>query len=148
LEGLRMENVEIFYGYLKCFMDIWNIYGHLGYFMTIWYISWWFGTVFPVWVSCNKKNLATMATTTKPFMMQSWSSKIFQNFLYVGIQITLTQISGLIVYGHTFIYGVRGNCNLFVYKHICSKSTKIHRFTTFVCIAYIHTIRLHIFIPR
>jgi hypothetical protein len=40
----------------KCWNILWPFgifYGHLGYFKTIWYI-------FPVWVSCAKKNLATL----------------------------------------------------------------------------------------
>jgi hypothetical protein len=43
---LRLENVDIFYA-------IGIFYGRAGYFMTIWYI-------FPVLVSCIKKNLATL----------------------------------------------------------------------------------------
>jgi hypothetical protein len=54
-----LRTFGIFYHHLNYFTDIWDIlspfelfYGHLGYFMTIWYI-------FPVLVSCTKKNLAT-----------------------------------------------------------------------------------------
>jgi hypothetical protein len=43
--GFRFENVDIFYGHLEYFTDIWNIlrtfgifYGHSGNFMTVWYI--------------------------------------------------------------------------------------------------------------
>jgi hypothetical protein len=36
------------------------------YFMVIWNILWLFGLVFPVLVSCTKKNLATLKATTKP----------------------------------------------------------------------------------
>jgi hypothetical protein len=41
-----MENVDIFYGHFE----------YLGHFMTIWYI-------FPVLVSCTKKNLAALLYT-------------------------------------------------------------------------------------
>jgi hypothetical protein len=41
-------------------MAIWDIYRYLGYFMTICYILCSFGTFFPVWVSCTKKDLATL----------------------------------------------------------------------------------------
>jgi hypothetical protein len=56
LEGLRLENVYIFYGHLECLMDIFDILWPSGtfYFMFIWYI-------FPFFlVSCTKKNLATL----------------------------------------------------------------------------------------
>jgi hypothetical protein len=46
---------------LMYFMTIWNILQTLRYFMTIWYTLYSFGTFFPVLVSCNKKNLATLA---------------------------------------------------------------------------------------
>jgi hypothetical protein len=52
-QGLRLKNVDIFYG-------------HLEYFMDIWYILWPFGTFcvhlvhFTVLVSSAKKNLATL----------------------------------------------------------------------------------------
>jgi hypothetical protein len=55
LEGLRWENVAIFYGHLEYVFD-----GHLGYFMTLWYILCSFGKFFPVLVPCTKKNLATL----------------------------------------------------------------------------------------
>jgi hypothetical protein len=58
LEGLRRENVEIFYGHLEYFTAIWNIlrpfgifYGHLEYFTAIWCLLCSFGTFFPVLVS-------------------------------------------------------------------------------------------------
>jgi hypothetical protein len=51
--GLRLENVDIFYGNLEYFMDKWDISDHLVYFLFIWYI-------FPVLVSSTKKNLATL----------------------------------------------------------------------------------------
>jgi hypothetical protein len=58
-EGLRLENVYIFYGYLEYFMEIWDI-------------LWSFGTFcirlvhfFPVLVSCSKKNLATLLRILK-----------------------------------------------------------------------------------
>jgi hypothetical protein len=53
LEGLRLENVDIFYGHLKHFTDIWDILWPFGTFVFIRYI-------FPVLVSCTKKNLATL----------------------------------------------------------------------------------------
>jgi hypothetical protein len=45
-EGLRLENVDIFYGHLKYITDIGDI---LWPFVFIRYI-------FPVWVSCTKKS--------------------------------------------------------------------------------------------
>jgi hypothetical protein len=42
-----MENADIFYGHIEIF------HGHMVYFTAIWYI-------FPVLVSCTKKNLATL----------------------------------------------------------------------------------------
>jgi hypothetical protein len=51
----------------KYCMAIWNIlrifeifYDHLVHFVFIWYI-------FPVWVSCNKKNLATLLRVIDAF---------------------------------------------------------------------------------
>jgi hypothetical protein len=47
--------------------EIGRFYGHLAYFtaisvslMAIWYILWSFWYIFPVLVSCAKKNLATL----------------------------------------------------------------------------------------
>jgi hypothetical protein len=37
LEGLRCENVDIFYGYLGYFMTIWNILCSFGTFFRFWY---------------------------------------------------------------------------------------------------------------
>jgi hypothetical protein len=54
----------------SCRYILWTFgtfYGHLGYFMTIWYIVCSFGTVFPVLVSCTKKNLATLP---RPALME------------------------------------------------------------------------------
>jgi hypothetical protein len=42
------------------FMAYWNIFRTFGIIMTIWYILCSFGTLFPVLVSCTKKNLATL----------------------------------------------------------------------------------------
>jgi hypothetical protein len=47
----------------QCLYILWTFgifYGHLGHFMNIWYILCSFGTFFPVLVSCNMKNLATL----------------------------------------------------------------------------------------
>jgi hypothetical protein len=49
-QGLRLENIDIFYGHLECFMDI----GDIGDILFS------FGTFFPVLVSCSKENLATL----------------------------------------------------------------------------------------
>jgi hypothetical protein len=49
-----------------------TFYTHLRYFMTIWYILCSIGTFFPVLVSCNKKNLATLT-----------GRKIFAPFIYL-----------------------------------------------------------------
>jgi hypothetical protein len=43
LGGLRLENVNIFYGHLVYFTDIWDFYVHLGHFVSIWYIISGFG---------------------------------------------------------------------------------------------------------
>jgi hypothetical protein len=51
------------------FVAIWNIYGHLGYFMTPWYVLCLFGAVFPVLVSCTKKNLATLGGGQENFFV-------------------------------------------------------------------------------
>jgi hypothetical protein len=53
LEGLRIENVDTFYGHLHYFAASWNILWPLGNVVVIWYI-------FPVLVYCVKKNLATL----------------------------------------------------------------------------------------
>jgi hypothetical protein len=52
-EGLRLENVDIVYGHLEYFTDRGIFYGYLVHFVYIWYI-------FPVLVTCTKKNLATL----------------------------------------------------------------------------------------
>jgi hypothetical protein len=51
--------------------DVGLFYGHLVYFTTIWYILWSLGIfhvylvhLFPIWVCCTKKNLATLMRTT------------------------------------------------------------------------------------
>jgi hypothetical protein len=49
-----LDNVDIFYDYLQYFTDIWDL------FMTIWDILCSFGTLFPVLVSCTKKNLPSL----------------------------------------------------------------------------------------
>jgi hypothetical protein len=51
-QGLRLENVDIFYGHLEYFTEIWGIYDHLVHFVFI-------GYIFPVLVSFTKENLAT-----------------------------------------------------------------------------------------
>jgi hypothetical protein len=48
-----METVGVFYSYLEYFTDTWDIFNHLVHFVLNWYI-------FPVLVSCTKKNLATL----------------------------------------------------------------------------------------
>jgi hypothetical protein len=53
LEGLAIEDVGIFYGYLVHLRAFGIFYGHLVHFVVIWYI-------FPVLVFCTKKNLATL----------------------------------------------------------------------------------------
>jgi hypothetical protein len=64
-QGLRLENIDIFYGHLEYSMPIWKIlwpfgifYYHLAQFVFIWYI-------FSVLVSCNEKNLATLSATAR-----------------------------------------------------------------------------------
>jgi hypothetical protein len=58
LEGLRLENVDIFYGHLEHFTDIWDILC-----MTTWYICVHLVHFIPVSVSSTKKNLATLLLT-------------------------------------------------------------------------------------
>jgi hypothetical protein len=38
LEGLGLENVDIFNGHLEYFTDIWDIFGHMVHLVFIWYI--------------------------------------------------------------------------------------------------------------
>jgi hypothetical protein len=52
LEGLAMEDIDIFYGHLVFLLPFGILLWHLVYFVPIWYI-------FPALVCCNKKNLAT-----------------------------------------------------------------------------------------
>jgi hypothetical protein len=57
----------------KCLYIKWPLgvfFGDLGYFMTICYVLYSFGTFFPVWVSCTKKNLATLFTIAHIWMTQ------------------------------------------------------------------------------
>jgi hypothetical protein len=54
-EGLRLENVDIFYGHLEHLRTFGKLYDHLVNFVLIWYI-------FPVLVSRTKKNLATLGS--------------------------------------------------------------------------------------
>jgi hypothetical protein len=76
---------------MKYFMAIWNIswrfgifYDHLVDFVFIWYI-------FPVLVSCNKKNLATlvyyMGRLNKyvEYFIGAFAMENFQVFFYVGL---------------------------------------------------------------
>jgi hypothetical protein len=66
----------LFNGYLLHFVAIWSILwpfglfcGHLVYFMVIWYF-------FPVWVSCIKKNLATLTeSANSTFQKKTLSEK-------------------------------------------------------------------------
>jgi hypothetical protein len=71
-----LENVDIFYGHLEYFTDIWDI-------------IWPFGTFFPVWVIFAKKNLATLYARRKTssrkicspgidFMWHNFGRKIFR----------------------------------------------------------------------
>jgi hypothetical protein len=48
-----LENIDIFYGHYEYFTDFGIFCDHLVHFLFIWYI-------FPVLVSCGKKNLATL----------------------------------------------------------------------------------------
>jgi hypothetical protein len=59
-QGLRLENIDIFYGHLEYFMDIWDMLLPFG---TVCLCS--FCTFFPVLVSCTKKNLATLLGRTQ-----------------------------------------------------------------------------------
>jgi hypothetical protein len=52
------------------FMTIWNILRTFGLFMTIWYILCSFGTFCPVLVSCTKKNLATLPSSSRVIRAQ------------------------------------------------------------------------------
>jgi hypothetical protein len=48
-----LENVDIFYGHLVYVFTVGIFYDHQVHFCL-------FGTLFPVWVPCTKKNLATL----------------------------------------------------------------------------------------
>jgi hypothetical protein len=37
LEGLRKENVDIFYGHLEYFINVWDFFGHLEYYFQFWH---------------------------------------------------------------------------------------------------------------
>jgi hypothetical protein len=50
LEDLRLENVDVFYGHLKYFIDIRDIT-----YMAIWYILCLLGTFFPFWYQAPRK---------------------------------------------------------------------------------------------
>jgi hypothetical protein len=56
MEGLRLEDVEIFYGHLEYFRAIWYILWPFGKVVVIWYVYF-----TPVLAYCVKKNLATLA---------------------------------------------------------------------------------------
>jgi hypothetical protein len=62
-EGLRLENVDIFYDHLEYFTDICVPFGifcvYLVHFVFIWYI-------FPVLVPHTNKNLATLLSAALP----------------------------------------------------------------------------------
>jgi hypothetical protein len=90
LEGLRSENVEVVYGHLEYFTDIWDILEPFGtfcvylvHFVFIWYILCSFGTFFSVLVSCNKKDLATLRSTIRSSEMSSPS--VEKNAKIVGV---------------------------------------------------------------
>jgi hypothetical protein len=51
--ALDLENVYVFYAQMEYFSEIWEVYGHLVHFVSFWYI-------FPFFVSCTRKNLATL----------------------------------------------------------------------------------------
>jgi hypothetical protein len=53
LEGLRLENMDIFYGHLEYFTDIWDILWSFGTFVFLWYIYSGFGIMY-------QKNMATL----------------------------------------------------------------------------------------
>jgi hypothetical protein len=91
--------------YLSIYYILWTFgifYIHLGYFMTIWYILCSFGTFFPVWVSCTKKNLATLFSMrtirmTKSFHADirfdctvSWVTRVARFFFILTYQIRKT----------------------------------------------------------
>jgi hypothetical protein len=42
----RLESVDIFYGQLDYFTDIWDFYDHLVHFVFIWYIISGFGIIY------------------------------------------------------------------------------------------------------
>jgi hypothetical protein len=61
-QNLRWRNVDIFEFLFGMFYGYMHIYDHLVHFVFIWYI-------FPVLVSCKKKNLATLDRSSSP---NSW----------------------------------------------------------------------------
>jgi hypothetical protein len=56
LEGLKCENVDIFYAHPEYFTRIWDILWTFGTFCVMY-----FGAFFPVLVPCTKKNQVTLA---------------------------------------------------------------------------------------
>jgi hypothetical protein len=45
-EGLRLENVDIFYGHLEYLRNFWIFYDHWVHFVIIWYIFFGFGIMY------------------------------------------------------------------------------------------------------
>jgi hypothetical protein len=82
LEGLRFENVDIFYAHFEYFTDIWGFYDHSAHFVFIWYI-------FPVLVSCTMKNLATLL-----------ASRFAHNYLVSANGQKVPQVSGWVSRGN------------------------------------------------
>jgi hypothetical protein len=56
MEGIRLEDVDIFYCHLEYFTAIWHILWPFGKVVVIWYVYF-----TPVLAYCVKKNLATLA---------------------------------------------------------------------------------------
>jgi hypothetical protein len=60
LEGLPKEDVGTSMAIWSILLPFGIVCGHLVYFVAIWYILRSFGMIFPILVSCTKKNLATL----------------------------------------------------------------------------------------
>jgi hypothetical protein len=75
LDGLRLENVDIFHVHLE------YLHRHLGYFMTVGYILCSLGTFFPELVSCAKKNLATLDHMPTTYFSRCHDSACVKLFL-------------------------------------------------------------------
>jgi hypothetical protein len=80
LEGLSLKNVDIFYGHLKYFTDIWDVLWPIGTFVFIWYIFSGFGITRQD-KSGNPGHLAAKAWTTLAQRSRNSASKFGPRFV-------------------------------------------------------------------